>query len=404
MPLSDVTVRKAKGADKPYRLSDEKALYLQVEPNDSKYWRMNYRFDGKQKTLALGAYPDVTLKVARERRDEARRLMTDGIDPAAAKAAAKASKAGSAANSFEVIAREWYAKHADSWVPSHGNKIIRRLERDVFPWIGGKPVDSLLAQDILKPLRRIEARGAIETTHRALQNIGQVMRYAVATGRAARDPTGDLRGALSPVVEAHFAAVTDPAEIGGLLRAMDDYKGGDVVRLALKLIPLVFVRPGELRRARWGDVDLDGAEWRFVASKTKTDHIVPLSTQAVAVLRDLHALTGDGDLLFPSVRTKARPMSENTVNAALKRMGIDGDTMTGHGFRAMARTVLDEVHQVPIHIIEQQLAHAVKDANGRAYNRTAHLPQRKAMMQRWADYLDELREGAKILPFERKAG
>lgn len=401
--LTDVAVRNAKPTDKPYKLSDERGLYLHVMPNGGRYWRMNYRYADKQKTLALGVYPDVSLKDARERRDEARRLITNGVDPGEVKAAQKASSKEAAGNSFEVVAREWFAKVSTGWVASHADRIMRRLERDVFPWLGSKPITEIKAPDVLRALRRIESRGALETAHRASQNIGQVFRYATATGRADGDPTGALRGALTPYRSEHFAAVTDTVGVGALMRAIDGYEGGLVTKCALRLAPLVFVRPGELRHAQWADIDMDAAEWRFVVSKTKTEHIVPLPTQAVESLRELHPVTGGGRFVFPSVRTKDRPMSENTINAALKRLGYGSDEMTGHGFRAMARTVLDEVLGFRPDFIEHQLAHAVRDPLGRAYNRTTHLEQRREMMQTWADYLDGLKAGSNVLPFRKTA-
>lgn len=401
--LSDVTVRNAKAKETPYKLADERGLYLFVKPEGGRYWRMNYRFDGRQKTLALGVYPDVSLKDARDRRDEARRLLANGADPGAVKAAQKVARAEAAANSFEAIGREWFIKMRSQWVPSHAERIIRRLERDVFPWLGRKPIDGISAPDVLAVLRRTETRGAVETAHRTLQNIGQVFRYAVATGRASNDPTGALKGALTPCRTEHFAAITEPNNIGALLRAIEGYEGGLVTKCALRLAPLVFVRPGELRHALWADIDVDAAEWRFVVSKTKTEHIVPLPSQAVEILRELHPVTCGGRFVFPSVRTKDRPMSENTINAALKRLGYGSDEMTGHGFRAMARTVLDEVLGFRPDFIEHQLAHAVRDPLGRAYNRATHLEQRREMMQAWADYLDGLKAGSNVLPFRKTA-
>lgn len=401
--LADIAVRNAKAADKPYKLSDERGLYLHVMPNGGRYWRMNYRHVGKQKTLALGIYPDVTLKDARERRDAARRLLADGVDPGAAKAAQKASNVAAAANSFEAIAREWFARVGVAWVPSHAERIMRRLERDVFPWIGKKPIAEIKAPEVLQTVRRIESRGAVETAHRALQNIGQIFRYATATGRTDADPTGALRGALKPYRSEHFAAVTETLGVGALVQAIDDYQGGLITKCALRFAPLVFVRPGELRHAQWVDIDLETAEWRFVVSKTQTEHIVPLSRQAVEIIGELKPVTGEGRFLFPSVRTKDRPMSENTVNAALKRLGYGSDQMTGHGFRAMARTVLDEVLGFRPDFIEHQLAHSVRDPLGRAYNRTTHLKERREMLQVWADYLDALKAGGNVLPFRKTA-
>ncbi len=397
MPLSDAKVRAAKPAEKRYRLSDEKGLYLQVDPNGSKYWRMAYRFDGKQKTLALGVYPETGLKDARDRCDEARKQLANGVDPGNVKKAQKAARLERAGNSFEVLAREWYEKLSGTWSPSHGDRIIRRFERDVFPLIGGLPVAEITAPVLLAAVRKIEERGAIETAHRAMQNCGQVIRYAIATGRAERDPTPDLRGALTPVQATHFAAVTEPVEAGKLLRQLDAYTGGHTVRSALKLAPLVFVRPGELRNARWIDVDLEAGEWRYIVPKTKTPHIVPLSTQAVEILTALRPHTCHSEYVFPGGRSPLKPMSENAVLAAMRNLDISADMMSGHGFRAMARTLLDEVLGYPPHVIEQQLAHAVRDPLGRAYNRTAHLEKRKRMMQSWADYLDDLKAGGKVI-------
>lgn len=388
--ITDTAIRAAKPAEKPYKLSDERGLYLLINAA-GKYWRLDYRFGAKRKTLALGVYPDVSLRLARERRDEARQLLADGVDPGENKKAVKAAKQERASNSFEVIAREWFDRMSVRWVDSHGGRIIRRLERDVFPWIGDRPIAELTAPELLAVVRRIEGRGAIETAHRALQNCGQVLRYAVATGRAERDPTGDLRGALPPVKGKHFAAVTDPAQVAELLRSLDGYKGTFAVSCALRLAPLVFVRPGELRKAEWSDIDLDAAQWRYRVTKTNSDHVVPLSTQALSILQELHALSGDGRYVFPGARTSARPMSDNAILAAMRRLGIPKEEMSGHGFRAMARTILDEVLGFRPDFIEHQLAHAVRDPNGRAYNRTAHLAERARMMQAWSDYLDKIK-------------
>ncbi|WP_175891466.1 MULTISPECIES: tyrosine-type recombinase/integrase [Burkholderia] len=409
MPLTDTQIRNARynpdGTGN--RLSDGGRMYLQIVQSGAKYWRLNYRFNGKDKTLALGVYPDVSLAAARKKRDEAREKLAAGIDPGESKKAEKRTQRLNAENSFEAIAREWHAKYASSWSESHGSRILRRLEVDAFPWIGGKPIADLAPPDVLDVLRRVEKRGALETAHRLHANIGQVCRYAVATGRASRDVTADLRGALPPVQQEHMAALTDPKQVAELLRAIDGYQGTFPVICALRLAPLLFQRPGELRAAEWAELDLDAGVWEIPSDRMKRTkqgkasggaHIVPLSSQAVAVLRELRALTGNGRFLFPSVRTKDRPMSDNTINGALRRLGYDGDTMTGHGFRAMARTILDEVLGLPAAIIEAQLAHAVKDPLGRAYNRTAHLPQRREMMQLWADYLDRLKAGADVIP------
>jgi integrase len=391
--LSDTAIRKAQPGDKPRKLADGRGLYLLVNPSGSRLWRFKYRHLGKEKLLSLGPYPDVPLAAARDRRDAARKLVAAGIDPSDQRKAEKAAGAELAANSFEVIAREWFERYRPSWKPSHGDRILARLERDVFPRIGSRPVAQVTPPVVLEVVRRIEARGALETAHRALANVGQVMRYAIATGRAERDPTPDLRGALPPVKPQHFAAVTEPAAVGDLLRAIEGYNGTAVTRAALRLAPLLFVRPGELRAMRWAEVDLAAREWRFIVPKTGTPHVVPLADQAAGVLGELHALTGRGVYAFPGARSDKRCMSENAVLYALRGLGIEKDTMTGHGFRAMARTILDEVLGFRVDLIEHQLAHAVKDANGRAYNRTAHLPERRKMMQAWADYLDKLKAG-----------
>ncbi|CAI8830251.1 tyrosine-type recombinase/integrase [Methylocaldum szegediense] len=394
--LSDTAVRRANPKEKPYKLTDEKGLYLLVTPSGGKLWRINYRFEGRQKTLALGSFPDVSLKRAREKRDEARTLLAEGIDPSLHKKATKAAES----DSFEAVAREWHLKFSSGWTPLHAERILRRFERDIFPWLGKLPIREINAPELLAVLRRIEDRGAMETAHRALQYCGQIFRYAIATGRADRDISADLKGALAPVKRKHFAAVTEPGKIAELLRVIDSYEGTFIVKCALRLAPLVFVRPGELRTAEWSHIDLDAAEWRYLVTKTETPHIVPLATQAVEILRALYALTGSGRYVFPCARVLdgSRPMSENAILAALRRMGYSKEEMTGHGFRALARTVLDEVLGFRPDFIEHQLAHAVRDPNGRAYNRTKHLEERRKMMQAWADYLDTLREGA------RKAG
>jgi integrase len=406
MPLTDTAIRKAKPADKPQRLPDGGGLYLELSPAGGKWWRLKYRFDGKEKRISLGTYPDTSLASARDKRDAARKLLAAGVDPGEHRKAEKAAGDDRAANSFEVVAREWLGKHSPTWAASHGDKIAARLERDLFPWIGRRPIADITAKDLLATINRITDRGAIETAHRALQNCGQVFRYAIVTGRADRNPATDLRGALPPVKPSHHAAILEPAAIGGLLRAIDGYQGGFITKCALRLAPLVFVRPGELRQAEWAEINLDAAEWNIPADKMKTGepHLVPLAPQAVAILRDLYALTGRGRYVFPSVRTASRPMSDNAVLSALRRMGFAKDEMTGHGFRAMARTVLDEVLHFRPDYIEHQLAHAVRDPNGRAYNRTAHLAERRKMMAAWADYLDQLRDGTgKVLPMTRKA-
>lgn len=397
MPLTDTAIRAAKSTDKIQKIFDGGGLYIEIPPTGKKRWRWKFRFDGKEKRLSLGVYPDVGLKEARERREEARKLLAAGVDPAINRKIQKAARLERAANSFEAIAREWFAKHSPSWAKSHADKILRRLENDVFPWLGARAIADIGAQELLGVLRRIENRGALDTAHRAHQNCSQVFRYAVATGRAERDPSSDLRGALPPARHRNFASITDPVVVAELLRAIDGFKGTFVVKSALLLAPMLFVRPGELRKALWADIDLDKAEWRYFVTKTKTEHSVPLAYQAVAILKDLHALTGHLNHVFPG-RDPQKPMSDAAVNAALRRMGYDTKTeITGHGFRAMARTILHEdLNQKP-EVIEHQLAHRVPDALGTAYNRTKFLRERRTMMQLWADYLEKLKAGAEII-------
>jgi len=399
MTRRDIEFRNAKPAPngKPYKLADERGLYLLVKPS-GRYWRLKYRFAGKEKLLALGVYPDVSLADARARRDDSRRLLANGVDPGLHKQLEKTHKLAAASDTFEAIALEWLAKVSPDLSEAHAARVSRRFEADVFPWIGRRPVSEIKAPDVLAVLRRIEGRGAVQTAHRAHQNIGQVMRYAVATGRAERDPSADLRGALSVVRPKHHASITDPAAIGELLRVIQGYSGSLVTRCALQLAPLVFVRPAELRNAEWSEFDLKAGEWRIPAAKMKMRavHIVPLSGQAVAILRELEPLTGAGRYLFPSSRGRGRPMSENTVNAALRRLGYSKEQMTGHGFRSMASTLLNEqgYHR---DAIERQLAHGERDKVRGAYNYAEHLPERRKMMQAWSDYLDALRDQRKVV-------
>ena len=401
MALTDTAIKNRKPGDKPSKLSDGGGLYLLLNTTGSRLWRYDYRFDGKRKTLSFGPYPEVTLKEAREKRDNSRKMIRDGIDPSQAKKAQKESASG--ADSFETIAREWFSKFSPTWTSSHGDRILRRLERDIFPWIGKRPIVEVKAPELLTVLRRIEERGAVETAHRASQNCGQIFRYAVATGRAERDPTGDLRGSIPPTKQTHHASITDPKEIGALLRAIDAYEGGLIVRCALKLAPLVFVRPGELRKAQWSEINWDKSEWVIPAERMKMreKHIVPLSRQSLEILRELQPLTGDGKYMFPSPRSSERPMSDNAILSALRRMGYTGDQMTGHGFRSIASTLLNEQgwHR---DAIERQLAHAERDSIRAAYNYAEHMPERRRMMQSWADYLGELRKGGEIIPFTKK--
>jgi len=390
--LSNLLINKTKPQAKTVRLSDGRGMYLEISPTGGKWWRFKYRLDGKEKRISLGVYPDVGLADARDKREEARRLVAAGIDPTEHRKAAKVALVESTENTFEAIAREWFGLFSKPWAPGHSDKIIRRLELNVFPWIGTRTIKAITAPELLAVLRRIESRGANETAHRALQVCGRVFRFAVATGRAERDPTRDLSGALAPTKEKHLATITDPEEVGALLRAIDSYEGAWITRCALRLAPLVFVRPGELRQAQWAEFDFEKSEWRIPATRMKmrVQHIVPMSTQAIAVLRDLQPLTGRFAFAFPGVRSRFRPMSENTITAALRRMGYSGQDMTGHGFRSMASTLLNE-QGWNRDAIERQLAHGERDAVRAAYNYAEHLPERRRMMQAWADYLDQLR-------------
>ncbi len=397
-PLSPMQVKNAKPQDKLYKMFDGGGLYLSVYPHGGKLWHMKIRQDnGKENILSFGKYPDVSLEQARQCREDARKLKASGINPVQAKKAQKAASQERSANSFEVVTREWFAKFSPNWTQDHGGRIMRRFERDIFPSFGAKPISEVTAPDLLAALRGIENRGRLETAHRARGNCAQVFRYAISTGRMTANPADALIGALPPIKKEHFAAITDPKQVAELLRMIDGYTGTFPVACALKIAPYVFVRPGELRAMQWADLDLDKGEWQYLVTKTDTPHIVPLAGQVVSILRELHALTGRGRYVFPSARTGERPMSDNAILAALRRLGIPKDEMTGHGFRAMARTILDEVLHVRPDLIEHQLAHAVKDPNGRAYIRTTHLPERKKMMQQWADYLDKLKAGAEII-------
>ncbi len=391
VPLTDTKVRTIKPTKKAQKYFDGGGLFLLVSPTGGKLWRLKYRFGGTEKLLSLGIYPQTSLAEARQKREQASALMANGVNPSDTKKAQK--MAGSQeTETFEIIAREWYTKFAPSWAASHGNKIIRRLELYVFPWLGTRPIKSITAPELLTALRRIEAKGTLETAHRTQQNCGQVFRYAVATGRAERDPSGDLRGAIPPASGKHMATITDPKEIAGLLSSIDAYKGSIVTRCALQLAPLVFVRPGELRHAEWSEINFDTDEWRIPAEKMKagTLHIVPLSLQALEVLREIQPLTGQGRYVFPSPRTESRPMSDNAILSALRRMGYAKDEMSGHGFRSMASTLLNE-QGWNRDAIERQLAHAERNSVRAAYNYAEFMPERKKMMQAWSDYLGGLK-------------
>jgi integrase len=403
MPLTDTAIRQAKPATKARKLFDGAGLFLQVSPQGGKWWRLKYRFAGKAKLISLGIYPEVSLKQARDRRDEARKLLAEGIDPSGERKAQKAKLLRDESGTFEAVAREWFAKFSAAWVPAHAETVIHRLEADVFPWIGSTPIGEIDAPDLLQVLRRIEARGAVSTAHRIKQVIGQVTRYAIATGRASRDASADLRGALTPERERHFGALTRPAEVAGLMRAIEGYQGSFIVRCALRFTALTFARPGEIRKAEWIEIDYENSFWRIPAARMKMrrDHLVPLSRQALEVLRELHPLTGSGRYLFPG-RILSRPMSENAITAALRYMGYERGQMTAHGFRTMASTLLNE-QGWSADAIERQLAHAERDEIRGAYNRAEYLSERQRMMQAWADYLHSLTAGASLISFRATA-
>lgn len=412
VPLSDTQVKNAKPQEKDITLFDGGGLYLLIGRQKydgkgralpvSKLWRLKYRHAGKEKLLSLGIYPAVSLSDARQRREEAKKLLANGIDPGEAKKEQKATKIAETENSFEVVAREWHERFRSQWTENHAARLLTRLEQDAFPFVGARPIGDIKAPEMLAVLRRIEPR-TLETAHRVRIACGQIFRYAVATGRADRDPIADLRGALPPVKKSHFAAPTDPKDLAPLLRAIDGFDGSFVVKCALQFAPLVFVRPGELRQAEWAEIDFEAEQWCIPAEKMKMrePHIVPLSRQAIAILKELQPLTAHSRYVFPCHRSPLRCMSENAVNAALRRMGFEKSEVCGHSFRAVARTLLDEVLQVRPDFIEHQLAHAVKDVHGRAYNRTSHLAERRVMMNTWGDYLDRLKAGAKVLPFKK---
>lgn len=408
MSLTNIKIKNAKprikpdgsSTTKPYRLSDEKGLYLEIAPNGGKWWRLKYRIGGKEKRLSLGVYPDVSLKDARERRDEFRKQIADGIDPSHIRKAEKQSIGDQ--HSFETIAREWHTKFSANWTEDHAARTLTRIKNDAFPWIGNKNINDITAPELLTVLRRVENRGALETAHRINQICGQVFRYAIATGRAERDPSGDLKGALPPTRTKHHASIVEPKKIGELLRTINEYSGSFITSTALKLSPLLFVRPGELRQAEWSEIDLEVAEWRIPPEKMKMRalHIVPLSTQAIDLLKEIQPLTGRDKYVFPSNRSVTRPMSNNTITAALRRLGYTKEEMTAHGFRSMASTLLNE-QGWNRDAIERQLAHSERDGVRAAYNYAQYLPERKKMMQAWADYLDGLAQGANIIPINK---
>jgi integrase len=409
VPLTDRSIRSARPRPRPFKLWDERGLYLEVRPTGGRWWRLKYRFGGKEKRLSLGVYPDVTLKLARERRDAARALLERGIDPALERKIQKAAEVARAEGDFEAVAREWVAKHTARWTERHREQLLGRLERGLFRPLGGLPIGEIEPLRLLAMLRVVEARSPY-TAHRLLQDAGRIFSYAIATGRASRNPATDLRGALTPTVEKHFATITEPKAIGELLRAIEGYSGSFLTKQGLTLLAYTFVRPGELRGARWEEFsfdDPDGPIWRIPAGrmKSRADHLIPLSRQAVAILRELEPLTGGGlgAFVLPSERSRQRCMSNNTLNAALRRLGYSRDEIVSHGFRRMASTRLNESQRWHRDAIERQLAHGEKDKVRAAYNAAQHLGERRLMMQWWADYLDGLRDGATVLPFRRPA-
>jgi len=391
MALTDVKIRAARPKEKPRKLFDAHGLYLLITPQGARYWRLKYYFQHKEKLLALGTFPDVSLKQARDGAAAARVKLSQGIDPMAERRAAR-SPATVGTDTFEAVAREWHSKHAPNWIPKHAADVLYRLEKNIFPWLGARPIAEIGAPELLSALRRVEERGAGGVARRLLQYSGRVCRFAVATGRAQYDPAAALRGALAPAPRVqHRAAVTEPREVGALMRAINGYKGGFVTRCALKLTALTFLRSGELRRAEWGEIDLDSATWRVPAARMKmrAEHIVPLSKQAVAVLRELQPLTGHGKFVFPGVGNPNRPLSDGAVLMALRRMDYGPAEMCVHGFRGMASTLLHELGYNSDHI-ERQLAHVQSNAVRAAYDRSQFLDARRAMMQKWADHLDRL--------------
>lgn len=396
VPLTDLKVSKAKPKSKPVTLFDGGGLFLLVTPTGGKLWRFKYRFEGKERLMSFGSYPEISLSDAREKREKTRKQVANGVDPCVARKAQKEISKEQNANSFEVIAREWHAKFTPTWTPGHSVTIMSRMQRDLFPYLGALPIHEIRAKELLTTLARVASRGALETAHRLRTIAGQVFRYAVVTGRAERDPSADLKGALPSPKKKNHAAIIDPKKVTGLLRAIDGYRGSFIVKSALQLAPMFFLRPGELRHAEWNEFDFDAVSWSIPASKMKMKkgHIVPLSRQAIEILKELQPLTGHSRYVFPCHRSPLRCMSNNAINAALRRMGFTGDEMTGHGFRAMARTNIDEKLHIRTDFIEHQLAHAVKGPNGTAYDRATYLDERMEMMQLWSDYLDGLKAGA----------
>lgn len=393
--LTDSIITSTEPSDRPKRISDGRGMYLEISPAGGRLWRLKFRFAGKEKRMSLGTYPDVSLAKARQRREAARRLIADGVNPVERRRAQKVLLIESTQNSFKEITLEWHRLHSPKWSPTHRLRILRALQKDIFPWLGDRPIRTISAQDLLGVLRRMEARGVRDSAHRVLQRCGRIFRFAVASGRADRDPSRDLIGALAPAQHSHFASITDPAAIGELLRAIDRYPGAFITRCALRLAPLLFVRPGELRQAEWAEFDFAKSEWRIPGRRMKmrSPHIVPLARQAVAILEELKAVTGRFPYAFPNVRSRFRPMSDGALICAIRRMGYTSEEMTAHGFRSVASTLLNE-QGWNVDAIERQLAHGERNDVRAAYNHARYLPERRTMMQAWADHLDQLRAPA----------
>ena len=406
MALNDLKCRTAKPQGRTVRLYDQRGLYLEVSPSGGRWWRLKYRFAGRERRLSLGTYPDVDLKQARANCDDTRKLLAAGVDPSEARKADKIAAVAQAKadeNTFESIARAWHEKQAEAWTPDHAKRVLSSLQRDAFPYMGAKPIKAIETPEIVTVMRRIEARGVRETTHRVLQRVSEIFIYAVASGLCERNPAADMVSVLAPKAKVeNFPAIVEPKAFGKLLRVLDSYQGTHVVKSALRIAPLLPVRPGELRRARWKDIDLEQSQWSFQVSKTSTSLIVPLSRQAIAILKDLHRVTGAGQYVFPSARSASRPMSDNAVLMALRTMGLPAHEVSGHGLRASFKTLCREQLKQPVEYIDLQLAHRVKDPLGNAYDRSSFLPERRKMMQRWSDYCDKLKSGDSVKVVEMK--
>ena len=397
LPLTDMQVQKVKPSEKEFKISDGGGLHLLVTPSGGKLWRLQYRFADKQKSIAFGSYPEISLSKARQYRDEARQLLANDVDPSVAKKDLAVKNKLASYNTFEAITRKWHETHKSKWSEGHAKHILSRLENDIFPVVGNKLITEVRRKDLSTLLEGVSKR-TLETAHRLKIAINQMLNYAVANELIALNPLGNTKGLLPKIEHKHMAAPTDPKDVAPLLRAIDNFSGSFIVKAAMQLSPLLFCRPGELRHMEWTEVNFETAEWNIPAEKMKMRqaHLVPLSHQSITILKELRLLTGHGRYAFPCHRTPQRCMSDNAINAGLRRMGFEKSEITAHGFRAMARTILDEVLQFRPDIIEHQLAHAVRDPLGRAYNRTSHLAERKKMMLTWADYLDTLKLGTEF--------